>query len=232
MPFGLRAPLRENHFLTTQLLLLGKFPRNGIQLNYEPSTLYSEIAPNLYMGGTEDDDTVYLPAKRTARYDLPFEAIVTLYALAQPADWTVQEFRYGIPDGDIADIDLDRLFEAVNFGFNRWKWGDNVLIRCQAGLNRSGLVTALILMKTGLRAEIAINQIREKRGNVALCNAEFERWLLDEADSFFIEFSSRVSEMNLRDRESQIYNFKHSEKIKINGTMDSHIGEGQTDAGN
>ena len=77
---------------------------------YQPRTLYSEIAPNLFMGGTSDDDVIQVPAPRFQRRDdLPFDAIVTMYAWARPADWKVQEFRYGVPDAAIADIDLSRL---------------------------------------------------------------------------------------------------------------------------
>jgi len=82
-----------------------------------PTSLYSEIAPNLFMGGTDDADVIHRAAPHnTARKDLPFDAIVTMYAWARPADWKVQEFRYGIYDSAITEIDLDRLKQAVEFG--------------------------------------------------------------------------------------------------------------------
>jgi protein-tyrosine phosphatase len=108
-----------------------------------------------------------------------------MYAWARPADWNVQEFRYGVPDALISDIDLDRLRQAVDFGYDRWKQGDRVLIRCQAGLNRSGLVLALILIKDGLSAQEAIARIRDNRGNDALFNNNFCNWLLTEGEAFF-----------------------------------------------
>lgn len=52
------------------------------------------------------------------------------------------------------------------------------LVHCQAGLNRSGLVTALSLMMAGLPATEAIALLREKRSPMVLCNATFEEWLL------------------------------------------------------
>ncbi|CAN2187304.1 PTPMT1 domain containing protein [Candidatus Nanopelagicaceae bacterium] len=147
--------------------------------------LYSEIAPNLFQGGTDDLDVIHEPVKYNAkRSDLPFDAIVTMYAFAQPADWHVQEFRYGVPDASISDINLDRLRQAVDFGYDRWKQGDRVLIRCQAGLNRSGLVTALILIKDGMSPERAIEIIRENRGEDALFNDSFADWLLLSANKF------------------------------------------------
>ena len=158
---------------------------------YEPNSLYSEIAPNLFMGGTDDLDVIQLPARNRKRDDLPFEAIVTMYAWARPADWQIQEFRYGVPDASIADIDLRRLREAVDFGFNRWKSGDRVLVRCQAGLNRSGLVTALILMLDGLSAADAIKAIRTNRAELALFNHDFVTWLLSEGANFLSPSSSQ-----------------------------------------
>ena len=152
---------------------------------YQPTSLYSEIAPNLFMGGTADEDVIHQAvAYNKARTDLPFDAIITMYAWANPADWRVQEFRYGIYDSAIADIDLDRLKQAVEFGYNRWLSGDRVLVRCQAGLNRSGLVTALIMMSTGLDAETAIEQIRKNRADVALFNNDYVEWLMSEGAQF------------------------------------------------
>ena len=151
---------------------------------YEPISLYSEIAPNLFMGGTDDADVIHYPASNRARTDMPFDAIVTMYAWAQPADWKVQEFRYGVPDAAISHIDLDRLKQAVEFGYKRWLAGDRVLIRCQAGLNRSGLVTALILMSTGLDAETAIMEIRKNRAGMALFNEGYVAWLKAEGAAF------------------------------------------------
>ena len=158
---------------------------------YEPNALFNEIATNLFMGGTEDMDVIHFPAKNNNRTDLPFDAIVTVYAYAQPADWKIQEFRYGVPDAAIEDIDLDRLKQAVEFGYNRWMAGDRVLVRCQAGLNRSGLVTALILMSTGLDAETAIEQIRKNRAEIALFNEDYVRWLKIEGATFVTPSSSK-----------------------------------------
>ena len=147
--------------------------------------LYSMIAPNLFQGGTDDLDVIHLPVTNNRpRTDLPFDAIVTMYAWARPADWKVQEFRYGVPDASISDIDLGRLRQAVDFGYDRWKAGDRVLIRCQAGLNRSGLVLALILIKDGLSAQEAIARIRDNRGPDALFNNNFCNWLLTEGEAF------------------------------------------------
>ena len=156
--------------------------------------LYSMIAPNLFQGGTDDLDVIHLAqTNNRPRTDLPFDAIVTMYAWARPADWNIQEFRYGVPDASIKDIDLDRLRQAVEFGYDRWKQGDRVLVRCQAGLNRSGLVLALILIKDGLEPSEAIARIRDNRGEDALFNQDFHKWLLKEGGSFFSPSSQQAA---------------------------------------
>jgi protein-tyrosine phosphatase len=152
------------------------------------------IAPNLFQGGTNDLDVIHFAqTNNRPRTDLPFDAIVTMYAWARPADWHVQEFRYGVPDGQMAEIDLNRLRQAVEFGYQRWKAGDRVLVRCQAGLNRSGLVLALILIKDGLTPHEAITCIRENRGPDALFNENFHFWLLNEGASFFSPSSQQAA---------------------------------------
>jgi len=162
-------------------------------MTYEPTSLYSEILERLYMGGTDDNDVIHLPANPYARRDdLPFDSIVTMYAWARPADWKVQEYRYGVPDARISDMDLSRLRQAVNWGYKQWKKGDRVLIRCQAGLNRSGLVTALILIKDGMSPEDAIRTIRKNRAAIALFNDHYVNWLMTSGEAFINQPSSQL----------------------------------------
>jgi hypothetical protein len=152
---------------------------------YPQPPLFSEILPNLFMGGTDDDDVIHIPARIYNRNNaLPFDAIVTMYEFARPAFGGVQEFRYAVPDASIFEIDLGRLRDAVEFAHARWKAGDRVLVRCQAGLNRSGLVTALLLIKEGHEPHEAIDLIRLKRSQDALCNMDFAEWIADNGKEF------------------------------------------------
>jgi len=57
------------------------------------------------------------------------------------------------------------------------------LIRCQAGWNRSGLITALVLMREGYRSFEAIELIHQMRSDNALCNRSFEQFLRDKDTS-------------------------------------------------
>jgi hypothetical protein len=147
-----------------------------------PKDLYSEILPGLFMGGTHDDDVVY--AKPTDKHKInsnKFDCVITMYAWANPTDWGVEEIRYGIPDSDIKDANVQKLLEIAYWGLNRWLSGEKVLIRCQAGLNRSGLITSLILIMDGLFPMSAVNLIREKRTPFALFNQNYVTWLTEQA---------------------------------------------------
>lgn len=146
--------------------------------DYLSQPLWSEIVEGLWQGGTADDD-INLQPKKAAIGPAQFDAVVTLYQPANPADWFVKEYRFGMLDSRIEDVDLYDLFDAVKFGHDQWMRGGKVLIRCQAGWNRSGLVMALILIRAGWSAQGAIDLIREKRHS-ALCNQQFVKWLLQE----------------------------------------------------
>lgn len=153
---------------------------------YGISELWSEIAPNLFVGGTADQDTV--AQAREARitfndFDVTedaeigpeqFDAVVTMYAWARPVDWGVEELRWGIPDSVQHGIDIESLRETVTWAHRRWTAGKKVLIRCQAGLNRSSLVAALVLVRDGLTGDQAITMIREGRSQKCLFNTRFE----------------------------------------------------------
>lgn len=153
--------------------------------------LWSEILPGLWQGGTADHDVMEAFVKRGGKPAITlanFDTVVTLYASARPVDWFVREFRYGFWDShdedDLAAIDRSDLFDLVRTAHADWKRGKRVLIRCQAGWNRSGLVMALVLIRDGMDASDAIRLIRGRRSEYALCNRTFAAWLVgqDPAD--------------------------------------------------
>lgn len=82
---------------------------------------------------------------------------------------------------------MSHVVRATRWAHDRWTAGDRVLIRCQAGLNRSGLVTAMLLMLAGWPAEDAIRQIRRQRAEVALVNDDFVDWLVHNAPTALAE---------------------------------------------
>ena len=143
--------------------------------------LWSEILPGLWLGGTDDDDTIetgvdtYKPRMITKD---DFDTVVTLYSWAQPVDWLVEEVRYGFYDSEISHIDFAAVERAADFAYQAWKSGKRVLIRCQAGINRSGLVMAHVLMTDKYKAREAIDLMREKRSKAVLLNRHFVDYLV------------------------------------------------------
>ena len=163
-------------------------------MTYEPNALFNEIAPNLFMGGTDDNATIDQAQKlRHFEGSNEFDCVVTLYAWAAPANWGVEERRFGFPDANIIEEYIPTIVELAQWAHAKWAAGKKVNIRCQAGLNRSGLVTALTLMISGLSADDAIKILRTKRSDYALCNREYEHWLLTEADAYIAHSSTRKS---------------------------------------
>jgi hypothetical protein len=149
-----------------------------------PEALPHMIVPGLFQGGTEDHDVVWEAAEQRLRGSYPFDVVVTLYADANPVPWGVEELRFGFYDAALDPSDVVRVVELAQIAHARWAGGQQVLVRCQAGINRSGLVTALILMMSGMDAGSAIALIRERRSAYVLSNAHFEQWLLHEAASW------------------------------------------------
>ena len=146
---------------------------------HQPAYAGSEILPGLFQGGTEDEDVVQVAAYgHRFAHETPYDVIVTLYASAQPAPWGVEELRFGFMDSALEGPDIERVVRAARFAYQRWTAGDTVLIRCQAGMNRSGLVTALVLVMAGLSPAQAVTLIRERRSSGALFNEHFVQWLL------------------------------------------------------
>ena len=154
--------------------------------------LYNHVQPGLFMGGTADDDVCYGPAGQKApEANHNFEAVVTLYSHAKPVYWGIQELRYGFIDRGIEDIDLERLGDTVLWAYKKWQNGDRVLIRCQAGLNRSGLVTALVMMYKGASATESIRMIRLTRSPDALFNKNYVAWLRKHGARFITMLRNR-----------------------------------------
>jgi protein-tyrosine phosphatase len=132
---------------------------------------FSQIEEKLWMGGTPRglaDQT--LPVQFDFAVNLhPWEPYSTHAHQAVLMAW-MQDAPV-IPDIKL----IEHAADIVNQSIAR---GATVLVHCQAGLNRSGLVTALALMKAGRSAEDAIGLLRSKRCAEVLCNKTFFEWLM------------------------------------------------------
>lgn len=135
----------------------------------------TQINDNLWTGGCLDG--VQLPED--------FDYVVSLYPWGK---WGIgentQRIEWEMFDSVEQALDaVDERAETVN----TLRAMGKTLVHCQAGLNRSGIITARALMlgPEKLTAREAIDLLREKRSELVLCNEQFEEWLLalDEAAS-------------------------------------------------
>lgn len=126
----------------------------------------TEIVPGLWQGGVRNG--LILPGF--------IRHVVSLYQgeayrVKHKPDSTLSVRMLDAEDEDLGVVD-----EIARWAHARWKTGP-LLAHCQAGLNRSSLVTARVLMLDGMTAAGAIALLREKRSLACLCNPAFEEWL-------------------------------------------------------
>lgn len=148
--------------------------------------LYSEVLPKLFIGGTDDRDVISNPNRHESLIDCTeFESVVTLYAYANPKGWHVAENRYGFPDSALSLSDMVAVRNLADWLHKEWRAGKNALARCQAGLNRSSLIIALVLLLEGYSSQEAIELIRARRSEDALFNKSFVAFIHAEYESRF-----------------------------------------------
>jgi protein-tyrosine phosphatase len=90
---------------------------------------------------------------------------------------SVSEYlQWGFDDGRLPD--LEQLWRTVNWVCGALRAGRRVLVHCDAGLNRSGLVCALVVrVLRGLGGAYAVELVRICRGKWALCNETFVTYI-------------------------------------------------------
>lgn len=126
----------------------------------------SQVADNLWVGGCKDG--LVLPRNISHLLSLyPWEAYTTSRRLRTWHEVTMYDSL------GQAMVQVDRWARWVNA---RRRTGE-VLVHCQAGLNRSNLIAARALMMEGMSADDAIVLLREKRSPASLCNPSFVDYL-------------------------------------------------------
>ena len=158
-----------------------------------PKHLWNEIVPGLWMGGTDRFDRHGKPEEGKIPTKKHFDVIYTFFNRARGAAKGIREIRYGFEDGPMDGFNPEEeLADIVTLAHRDWKAGKRVYIRCAGGINRSGLVTALVLIREGLEPQAAIDRIRKRRGAMALCNEHFVDFLLNRTDvEFWREYGNR-----------------------------------------
>jgi protein-tyrosine phosphatase len=104
-----------------------------------------------------------------------WDAVIDLDGDQPPLEDVGLYVRWPIVDGPVPEHAL--LVGLADLVADLWRAGKRVLIHCAGGMNRSGLLVAAALIRTGMRAEEAIELIRARRSG-ALSNQQFVEHLL------------------------------------------------------
>ena len=157
-------------------------------MNVNNANLYSEILPNLFISGTLDEDVVQRgKTSRALTEPSPFDSVVCMYGHANPIGYYVREQRFGIADAELDEASKPEIIQLADWLHSQWKQGKSVAGKCQAGLNRSSLIVALVLLKEGYTATEAIELIRKKRSEYALFNNHFVEFIHEVFEGVFKE---------------------------------------------
>lgn len=136
----------------------------GYQVEW-PNAEYHEILPNLFLGGhlwqvgLGDRDARH----STVFGDSSWDYVVSAYVSQAEASWPQCDQRlvlFADTEEGLEEETWVKIRSAVDQIVLRWRQGQKVLVRCQAGYNRSGMIMSLVLMRLGMTADKAIHQLR------------------------------------------------------------------------
>ena len=137
---------------------------------------FQQILPGLYLGGTPPIfDFEVNPRADFTEYE-GLDYVFTFHKSSSAVVGRTVEIRYFFEDDwnyGLNAKDVPALTRLVDQAHELWKSGNHVLLRCQGGKNRSGLVAASVLMREGYSADDAIDLLREKRSQDVLFNEHF-----------------------------------------------------------
>ncbi|NNN35049.1 protein phosphatase [Streptomyces sp. S3(2020)] len=141
-----------------------------------PDSPWSEIVPGLWMGGHEFRGQSGQLEFAVVRDE--FDLVQTLLRLpGHGPDPGVEHHVWPIPDGPLDGTQLAGVIRLARAASEALDEGRKVLVRCHHGYNRSGLVIAHALIRSGRSAEEAIRTIRSRRSPWALHNDLFVDYL-------------------------------------------------------
>lgn len=129
----------------------------------------SKIADNLYMGG----------CRRGLLLPYHIRHVISLYPWeSYRLHASVDTFHETLMYDAAAKPDTDEV-HSLAILVNECRESGPTLVHCQAGLNRSGLISAIALVLDGMAPADAIALLREKRSPAVLCNPTFEQFVLE-----------------------------------------------------
>lgn len=155
-----------------------------------PDAEFHEILPGLYQGGHLWKENVLQgrdSRNSSVSTDPSWDYVVSAYHSAHEASWPQCDQRlvlFNDTQDELPDEIWDKIRSAVDRVVERWRLGQKVLVRCQAGYNRSGMIMSLVLMRLGFTAEAAIAILRVRRGKDVLTNHVFERYVREREEEY------------------------------------------------
>ncbi|MET7365938.1 protein phosphatase [Streptomyces sp. NPDC005566] len=142
----------------------------------EPHAPWNEVVPGLWMGGHHWTDAS--GERRPVIVGTEFGLVISLYTRpGHGPDPSVDHLVAEIPDGPLVAAQIHSVQQLAHTAARSVKEGRTVLVRCNAGYNRSGLVIAQTLIELGHEAPTAIHTVRQRRSPSALNNRLFEEYL-------------------------------------------------------
>jgi hypothetical protein len=142
----------------------------------EADSGWNEIIPGLYMGGHQYRGPSGELIPVIVRNE--FDVVISLHHRDghDPAE-TVTHHCRKMPDGALTSDQLADVCELAEIAAQTVKASSRVLIRCNSGYNRSGLVTVQALRLLGYFTDDAIFLVRYRRSKWALDNHLFVDYL-------------------------------------------------------
>lgn len=150
-----------------------------------PDAEFHEILPNLYLGGHIWREGLRVKDGRSSSVseDQSWDYVVSAYVdFDTCSEKTLPQCDMRLVLFDDTEQGLDeatwqKIRSVVDEVASRWSRNQKILIRCQAGYNRSGMLMSLVLMRLGYTADGAIELLRKHRGRHVLVNKVFERYV-------------------------------------------------------
>lgn len=143
---------------------------------------WNQLVLNLWLGGHDYSPDGEWGGRETPKITSDmFNTVISFYqrdGYQTTPMGDVGHYYYRMPDGELDEQDLNEVYALSKVALEVINRPAPVLLRCQAGLNRSSLCAGYVLMQIGFTPEKAIDLIRQKRSPYALCNSSFVEYLM------------------------------------------------------
>lgn len=148
-----------------------------------PHDPWNEIIPGLWMGGSRFHERSTGLVREAKAADL-FDVVISMNThFGRDVSPAMGHWSMPINDGELTPPELLKVQYCVDKAVQVVQAGGKILVRCNMGLNRSGLVVALAMLRLGHTPTGAILFIRRERGPDALSNPHFRGYISQAFDT-------------------------------------------------